>query len=110
MELKRYVTYLLVCICNGEQHTTTPCGGFSCDCDGKVIVERVGDEGLCEAAHVGVWAKAVGGVALEARDKGDGGRKGNADQLCQVQGSLRTTVCKRQTWEVETMLVEGKRK
>lgn len=104
------VTYLLVSICNGKQHATTPCGRFSCNCDGKVIVEWVRDERLCEAADVGVRAEAVGGVTLETRYKGDGGRKGDADQLRQVQGSLRTALCKEQIMEVETTLAEGKRK
>lgn len=104
------VTHLLVSICNGKQHTTAPCGRFSCNCDGKVIVERVRDEWLCEAAHVGVRAEAVGRVTLETRNKGDGGRKGDADQLRQVQGSMRTALCKETNMEVETTLVEGKRK
>lgn len=86
-------TDLLVSICNGKQHTTSACGGFRGDCDGKVIIEGVGDERLGEAAHVGVRAEAVGRVTLEARDEGDGRRKRNADQLRQVQVSLRTTFC-----------------
>lgn len=100
-------THLLESVCNGEQHTTAPRGRFSRDRDGKVIVERVGDERLCEAAHVGVRAEAVGGVPLKTRNKGDRRRKGDADQLRQVQGSLRTTVCKVTNMEMETTLEEG---
>lgn len=38
------ITHLLVGICNGKQHPTMTCGGLSCDRDGKVIEERVGDK------------------------------------------------------------------
>lgn len=84
--------YFLVGVCDGEEHPPLARGGFSGDGDGEVVVEGVGDEGLGEAAHVGVGAEAVGGVTLKARDEGDGGRQGDADQLRQVQRSWRTTI------------------
>ena len=102
--------YFLISIRNGEQHATVPRGGFSYDSDGEVIVERVGDERLCEAADVGVRSEAVGGVALETRDEGDGWREGNADQLREVQGSLSTMLWKTQAGEVGATLEEGGKK
>lgn len=90
------LSYFLISICDGEQDTATPRGGFSDDSDCKVIVERVGDEWLCEAAHIGIRSKTVGRVTLEACDEGNGGGQGHADQLCQVQGSLRAAFCKKQ--------------
>lgn len=97
----------MVSVCDGEQHAAVLRGRFSRDRDGEVVVERVGDEGLCEAAHVGVRAEAVGGVTLETCDEGDGGREGDADQLRQVQVSLRAAVCKET--DAEITLVDGKR-
>jgi len=76
--------YFLGGVCDGEQHPPLPCDGFSDDCDGEVVEEGVGNEGLGEAAHVGVGAEAVGGVTLKAQDEGNRGRQGDADQLCQV--------------------------
>lgn len=97
-----YITHLLVGICNGKQHPTTTRGGLSCDRDGKVIEERVGDKRLSEAANVGVRAEAVRWVTLETGNKGDRGRKGNADQLSQDQDARRAVVC-RETNTVETI-------
>ena len=97
----------MVSVCDGEQHAALPCCRFSRDRDGEVVVERVRDERLCEAAHVGVRAEAVGGVTLETCDEGDGGREGDADQLRQVQVSLRAAVCKET--DVEITLVDGRR-
>jgi len=85
---------LLVSVRDGEEHAAAPRGGLGRDRDGEVVVERVGHEGLGEAAHVGVRAEAVGGVALEARDEGDGGGEGHADQLRQVQGGQRRAFCR----------------
>lgn len=87
------MSHLLICICDCKKHTTTPCGRFRCHHDGKVIMEWVWDERLCEAANVCIWAKAVGRVAFEPPNKGDRWGEGNADQFCQVQGALRTAVC-----------------
>lgn len=71
--------HFLISISDGEQHAASPRGWISCDCDGEVLIERVGDEGLREAPHVSTWAEAVSGVTLKAGDEGDGGREGNAD-------------------------------
>ena len=93
------MTYFLISICDGEQHASTPRGGFGDDRDGEVVVERVGDEWLSEAAHVGVRSEAVGRVTLEPGDEGDGGREGDADQLREVQGSLGAALCRKQNME-----------
>lgn len=69
--VKKTKLHLLVSICNCKQHASAVGGWFSSDGDGKVVVKWVGDEGLCEAAHVGVRAEAVGRVTLESSDEGD---------------------------------------
>lgn len=86
--------HFLISICDGEQHAPLPGGWFGCDGDGKVPVEGVREEGLSEAAHVGVWAEAVSRVTLKASDKRDGGGQGDADQLRQLQGALRAAAYK----------------
>ena len=88
------VNHLLVSVCDGEEHTPAACGRFSRDCDGKVMVERVRDERLSEPAYVGIRAEAIGRVTLEAGNEGHRRREGNPDQLGQVQGPLRTRICR----------------
>ena len=107
VELKAIsVTYFLISICDGEQHATTPGGGFGDDRDGEVFVERVGHEWLGGAAHVGLRSEAVRRVPLEAGDEGDGGREGDADQVREVEGSQGTALCRKPAWR-GTVLEEG---
>lgn len=88
-----FPTYLLQPVCDSEEHAAVLRGRLGGDADGKVVVEGVGDVGCGGAAHCVVGAEAVGRVAFEARDEGDGGRERDADQLRQVQDSLRTLAC-----------------
>ncbi len=79
-------------ISNGEQHSSAPRAGSGCHRDGEVSVERVGDEGACQAAHVSVRTEAVGWETLEARDEGHRWWQRNTDELGQVQLTARVSL------------------
>lgn len=77
--------HLLTGVGDGEEDATSLGGGTHRDNDGKVPVERPWDEGLGESTDVGFRPKVVGRKPFVSGSEGHRGRKGDTNQLHEVQ-------------------------
>lgn len=62
-----------------------PSSRFGSNNDSKIAEEGIRNEGLCEAAYISLWTKAVCRKTLKSSNERDRWRERNSDELCQIQ-------------------------